>query len=114
MRDTLTRTHQLLEIGICPKCNTKKVWYTYELNGKKRDVTVKGKKAEKLLRELQNQPYYELSDMRMGNGTKNKMFWLFQTNGTIKDFNGTTKGSCKTDIKTSNIDIFAPIEGAFV
>lgn len=104
LEDTLTRTHQLLEIGTCPKCNTKKVWYQYELNGAKKEVLAKGKKAEKLLQELQHQPYYELHDLKIGNGTKNKMFWLYQTNGTIKDFNNQVKGSCKTELFTINVN----------
>lgn len=118
LKDTLTRTNQLLEIGFCPKCNTKRVEYNYYLNGKRqRPLKLKGKKADKLLDELRNQPYLEIKDLKERQGTKNNMFWLYQTNGLIKDFNNVTKGSCKTDLTSVNIKtvISAPIyEGAFL
>ena len=113
LEDTLTRTHQYLEIGICPICKTKRVSYDFDLNGKKqRTQTPKGKKAEKLLRELQNLKYLEVKDNKIKNGTKNKMYWNYQFKGIIKDFNGITKGSCKTELTTFN-DISAPYQGAF-
>lgn len=99
LKNTLTRTDQLLEIGTCPICKTKRVHYDYVLNGRKqKPIEKKGKKADKLIKELSNQEYLEIIDLKVAYGTKTNMQWLFQTNGIIKDFNNTTKGSCRTEI----------------
>ena len=105
LEDTISRTHQVLEIGVCPICNTKRVYYEYNLNGKKqKPLDKKGKKAEKLLLELKNQPYYELKDLKQKHGTKNNMFWRYSYQGLIKDFNNVTYGKFTSNIQLINTD----------
>lgn len=106
----------MLEIGVCPICHTKKVWYKYVIDGKQKEQTVKGKKAEKLLQELQNQPYYELLNLKLKQGTKNNMFWKFSHQGIKKDFNNVSYGKIETKVNIySQADFIsqAPLTGVF-
>ena len=112
LTDTLTKRHQYLEIGICPICKTKRVWYRYTIDGKQKEQTLKGKKAEKLLQELQHQPYLECKQLKTKFGTKNNMFWRFSHQGIKKDFNNTSYGKIDTNIvilNTNTMDsIYSP------
>lgn len=111
--DTATRHNQILEFGICPRCNILKACLTYtDKLGRRLEDKPKKRKAKEFIDKCLNQPYYELKALKIENGTKNKMFWLYQTDGTIKDFNNTVKGSCKTNLMIINTDTGAPIEGA--
>ena len=104
--DTATKHNQVLEYGICPRCSILKAVLTFtDLEGKRKEIKPKKRKAKDFINECLTQPYYELKDLKEKFGTKNNMFWLFQTNGTIKDFNNTTKGNCKTELTVINADI---------
>ena len=116
--DTIAKTHQVLEFGECPICKTKRIWYKYTnvLAKKTREITLKGKKADSLLKELLSQPYYELKDLKTKNGTKNNMFWRYSHQGTKKDFNNTIyeKLNSQLFIYTDTRDIYStPAEGVF-
>lgn len=113
--DTHNKHNQILEFGICPRCNVLKACLTYTDNlGRRIEDKPKKRKAQQFINECLSQPYYELKDLKEKYGTKNNVYWLFQSNGTIKDFNGTIKGSCKTDINIRDITDNAPVTGAFV
>ena len=101
LTDTVSKINQFLEYGECPICKSKRIWYKYTniLASKEKEITLKGKKAESLLKDLLRQPYFDIKELKEKHGTKNNMFWLYQSNGQIKDFNNTLKGNCQTDIK---------------
>ena len=103
--DSHNKHNQILEYGLCPKCNVLKVCLTYTDNlGVRREEKPKKRKAQAFINECLKQPYYELRDLKVRYGTKNNMFWLFQTDGTVKDFNNVTKGNCKTDLFIDTFD----------
>lgn len=93
------------------------MYYT-DILGNRKETKPKKKDTKKFINDCLNQPYYELKDLKTQHGTKNNMFWLYQTNGLIKDFNNETKGKCDTNIVylTDTFPITkdtAPLEGAF-
>lgn len=102
LQDTQNHHNRILETGTCPICNTLKACLTYiDKSGRKKETKPKKNKTKDFINECLSKPYYELKDIKEKYGTKNNMFWLYQTNGTIKDFNNTVKGSCKTEILTT-------------
>lgn len=112
--DTHSKHNQILEFGICPRCNVLKACLTYTDNlGRRQEIKPKKRKAQQFINECLSQPYYELKDLKVKHGTKNNMFWLFQTDGTIKDFNNETKGKCQTEITIKDTSIDALETGAF-
>ena len=107
--------NRVLEFGTCPICNTLKAILTYkDAQGKLKEHKPKKKKAKQFINDCLTQPYFEIKDLKERFGSKNNMFWLFQTNGTIKDFNNTVKGNCKSDITFITIQDTASIMGAFL
>lgn len=113
--DTAKKHNQILEYGLCPRCNILKACLTYTNNlGERREDKPKKRKAKQFIEACLSQPYYELKDLKIKFGTKNNMFWLFQTDGTIKDFNNQTKGSCNTEINIIQNTSDAPKTGALL
>lgn len=105
--DTATQHNQILEYGICPKCNILKAVLTFTDNlGRRKEIKPKKRKAKDFINQCLNQPYYELKDLKEKYGTKNNMFWIFQANGQIRDFNNTLKGYCKTELTYIYQDTF--------
>lgn len=113
--DTHNKQNQILEFGICPRCNVLKASLTYfDILGNKKEIKPKKRKSQAFINECLSQPYFELKDLKEKFGSKNNMFWLFQTNGTIKDFNNTVKGNCNSELTTIKQDISAPeLSGVF-
>ena len=66
--------------------------------GNKKETKPKKRKTKQFINECLIQPYYDIKNLKVKYGTKNNMFWLFQTNGTIKDFNNEKKGVCRTPL----------------
>jgi len=113
--DTFKHNNRILEFGICPNCGTLKALLTYkDSTGKTKEHKPKKKRAKEFINDCLNQPYYELKDLKIKFGTKNNMFWLFQTDGTIKDFNNQTKGNCNTKITLIQNTSDAPKMGALL
>ena len=111
--DTHNKHNQILEYGVCPRCGILKACLTYTNNlGERKEEKPKKRKAQEFVTSCLSQPYYEIKDLKIKYGSKNNMFWLFQTNGTIKDFNNTVKGNCKTELLDTTIEALA--EGAFL
>lgn len=113
--DTATKHNQILEYGICPRCNILKacLYYT-DLDGKRKEIKPKKRKAKEFINECLNQPYYELKDLKEKFGTKNNMFWRFSHQGTIKDFNNVTYGKFSSNLIILETDTNAPEKvGAF-
>ena len=112
--DTHNKHNQILEYGICPRCNILKANLTYTDNlGTRKESKPKKRKAQAFINECLTQPYYELKDLKEKFGTKNNMFWLFQSNGQAKDFNNVIKFNCKTKIVSITQDTAPSQAGAF-
>lgn len=112
--DAHNKHNQILEYGLCPRCNILKAVLTYtDPLGSRKEIKPKKRKAQEFITECLTQPYYELKDLKEKFGTKNNMFWIFQTNGKAKDFNNEIKFDCRTEIKTVAQDTLALVESAF-
>lgn len=74
-----------VEYGFCPICNRLRVFYINKYIPKR--------KAAEFLENCFNLiPLHAPK-----NGSKQNMYWLYNQNGTIKDFNGQTVGKAITD-----------------
>lgn len=94
------RQKRVLEFGVCPHCDS----LIAELveNIKFRPEPLKTRKRNKKAKEFINKclcEKYNDIEKDIKYGSKTNMFWNYQFNGIIKDFNNVVRGSCKTDLK---------------
>lgn len=94
------RQKRILEYGTCPHCDSliaeliEKIKFRPEpLKTRKRN-----KKAKDFINKCLCDDYSDV-EKEVKHGSKNNMFWNYQINGIIKDFNDTTVGNCKTELK---------------
>ena len=93
--------NRVLEYGTCPHCNSLVAEITSKNIDEKtiREDRKRNKKAKVLINKClseKHQDYYR--DVKYG--SKTNMQWLYQIIGTIKDFNNTKVGTCKTELTT--------------
>lgn len=115
--DSDTKHNQVLEWGICPRCNVLKACLTYTDNlGIRKEEKPRKRKAQKFIDECLSQPYYELKDIKLKHGTKNNVFWRYSHQGIKKDFNNVSYGKIETKVNIySQADFIsqAPLTGVF-
>lgn len=90
-----------LEWGVCPKCGTNKaILHRENNNGEYKPLKPnKSKNALSFVKDLlQKEQFYEFILLRVKHGTKSNMYYKYNDNGSIKDFNGEKVGSCKTPL----------------
>ncbi len=98
MLDTNLHHNRILEYGYCPICNTLKACLTQtDLLGKRKEVKPKKRQTQKFLEDCLKQKYFEYL-RPIKHGSRQNMFWFYQINGLIKDFNDEKKGKCYSDI----------------
>lgn len=84
--------YRRIEYAICQDCG-KPVLRDYKLtDGLQRVRDYKGIKA------LAKYAYWKKKAADTKQGSKQNMFWLYQINGVIRDFNDEKRGICKTDL----------------
>ena len=77
---------------MCPVCGSPKLRDYKLVDGIQQIKDYKDKKA------VLKYAYWKQKAANKKHGSKQNMFWLYQINGVIRDFNDEKKGICKTDL----------------
>ena len=99
------RPKRILEFGTCPHCDSliAELTETIKFRSKPFKTRKRNKKAKDLINKCLSDNYNDIEkDVKYG--TKNNMYWNYQLNGIIKDFNGEKRGECKTDLFIDTFD----------
>ena len=87
-----SRVYHRIEYGICPECGVP-ILRDYKIfDDIQRVKDFKGQKA------VAKYAYWKQRAADKKQGSKQNMFWLYQINGVIRDFNNEKKGICKTKL----------------
>lgn len=87
-----SRVYHRIEYGICPECGVP-ILRDYKIfDDIQRVKDFKGQKA------VTKYAYWKQRAADKKQGSKQNMFWLYQINGVIRDFNDEKKGICKTQL----------------
>ena len=90
-----------LEWGICPICKADRAILHREDNkGEYKPLKPnKVKNSLKFVKDLlEKEQFLDFVLLKVKNGTKSNMYYKYNDNGIIKDFNGEKKGECKTTL----------------
>lgn len=101
--DTYNYSNRILEYGVCPKCGTKKAVLTQtNIYGKRIEIKPKKRKVNSFIENCLSE---KEEKKIIKNGSKQNIYWTYQRNGKIYDFNEILKGECKTElIKTHTMN----------
>lgn len=84
--------YRRIEYGVCPVCG-RNILKDYKLTD-----TIQTVKHYTGKRALAKYAYWEHKLRSKKRGNKNNMFWLYQYNGIIKDFNDVKKGFYSSEL----------------
>lgn len=90
-----------LEWGVCPICNADRaILHREDYSGKYKPLKPnKVKNTLKFVKDLlEKEQFLDFILLKVKHGTRANMNYKFNDNGTIKDFNGTKRGDCKTPL----------------
>ena len=89
--DLTEKTHRVLSVYQCrnPKCKNKKATITYfdKIKGKFIKENIPQKNLEKTIQAYKKSPYLSDINKTFKQGSKSNMFWKYQRDGNIYDFN---------------------------